>query len=82
LSRALSASRHITVGKQQKDAEKYFERDEGLQFPSTTRYTYAHCRLRHLDVEFDATKNAEVAFSPDDTAKSVSKLYVEYEAKD
>jgi hypothetical protein len=82
LEQALSASKHVTVGKQRKDVERYFERDGGLQFPGATRYSYVECHLLHLDVEFDRTKNAQGAFSPDDTITNVSKLYVEYPAKD
>ena len=82
VEQALSAAKQIAAGKHRSDVERLFERDGGMQFPSTTRYSYSQCRLLHIDVEFDTKKNAERLFSPDDTVVSVSRLYVEYQAKD
>ncbi len=81
VEQALSATKQISVGKHRRDVERLFERDGGMLSPSATRYTYSQCRFLHIDVEFEAAKN-EHPFSADDPVISVSRLYVEYPAKD
>jgi hypothetical protein len=81
VEQALSATKQISVGKHRRDVERLFERDGGMLSPSATRYTYSQCRFLHIDVEFEAAKN-EHPFSADDTVINVSRLYVEYPAKD
>lgn len=72
----------IKVGSVRREVEKYFVQDGGLQFPGTTRYVYTWCPYIHVDVDFEAKASAGQLFSPDDVVTKISKLYVDYSAKD
>jgi len=80
--RALVDHDRIRVGVARREVEKYFVQDGGLQFPGTTRYVYTRCPYIHVDVDFKAKASAGQPFSPDDVVTKVSKLYVDYSAKD
>jgi len=72
----------IKPGLSREQLEKFLRRDGGLQFRSATRYVFPACNLLRVDVEF--TLNGEPArlFAPDDVVEEISKIYVEYPAKD
>ena len=61
---------------------KHFTPEGGMQFPANTRYVDPKCEYLHVDVQFELIKPAEVAALPDDKVIGVSKLYVDYPAKD
>jgi hypothetical protein len=82
LVQALSDYSHVKVGAHRKDVEKYFQPSGGLQFPMSARYTYPGSQYLHLDIEYKAAPSVSGPVSPEDTAVSVSKLYVDYEPKD
>ena len=72
----------ITAGVARREVEKYFERDGGAQFPTSTSYVYIACHYLHLDVEFETKGLPGRLFSPDDVVVKASKLYVDYSSKD
>jgi mannosyltransferase OCH1-like enzyme len=82
MEQALRDYRELKVGASRQDVAKYFVPDGGMQFPAKTRYVYPSCEYLHVDVEFELIKPAEVAFLPEDKVIGVSKLYVDYPAKD
>jgi len=82
IEQALKDYQQIKTAGKRHDIAKYFEPDGGLQFPARTRYVYPKCDYLHVDVEFELAKPTEIASGPDDRVISVSKLYVEYPAKD
>ena len=82
VGQALKDSQQIRAGVARREIERYFERDGGAQFPSSTRYVYAGCRYLHIDVEFETKSVAGQLFSPDDLVVKTSRLYVDYPMKD
>jgi hypothetical protein len=83
VQQALADSRSIAPGVTRKEVEKYFTNDGGMQFPPHTRYTYRQCNYIKLEVDFDPAPSPGKDFtSPDDKVKNVSKLYIDYPAKD
>src|ERR1700675_3880157 len=82
LRQAPQKYRQLKVGLPRSDATTYFEPDGGMQFPSSARYVDPRCKYLHVDVEFELAKPDAISPSPDDRIKSISKLYVEYPAKD
>jgi hypothetical protein len=82
VKRALVDHGRIRAGVARREVEKYFVQDGGLQFPGTTRYVYTRCRYLHVDIDFEAKASAGQLFSPDDVVTKVSKLYVDYSARD
>jgi hypothetical protein len=79
---ALTAYQQIKVGSTRADVERYFIRDGGAQFRQNTRYVYRQCSYLHLDVDFEEKGEAGTSLSPEDKVARVSKLYVDYAAKD
>lgn len=79
---ALRDSQEIKSGNVRREVERNFERDGGLQFPSSTRYVHKRCHYLHLDVEFDPKAVPGRLFSPEDVVVRTSKLYVDTLAKD
>lgn len=82
LGRALSDYQHVRSAKTRAEVLKYFTPDGGAQFPSKARYVHPRCGYVHVDVEFQLLKPDQIKFLPDDRVISVSKLYLEYPAKD
>jgi hypothetical protein len=82
IRRVLSDYEHLKLGARRKEVERYFNRDGGGQFPSSTHYVHPSCNYLHVDVEFEVTKPGEVTFAPEDKIVNISKLYAEYPAKD
>lgn len=80
---ALADSQRVGPGVKRKEVEKYFNHDGGLQFPDSGRYTHPRCTYLKLEVAFEAAPSrGSEPTSPDDTVRSVSKLYVDYPVKD
>jgi len=78
IQQALNDFQHIRVGMSRKEVEKYFKRDGGMQFPSSTRYVYPKCDYIKLEVDFSAG-----TFSPNDIVTKISEqLFVNYPARD
>ena len=82
IQQALTDCQRIKVGITRGEVEKYFAQEGGAQLPPNTRYVYPKCRYLHVDVEFTPKGPPEHLFSREDIVMTVSKLYVEYEAKD
>jgi hypothetical protein len=82
IQQALSDYQRIKVGITRREVENYFAQDGGAQFPGNTRYVYPKCRYLHIDVEFTAKDPARGIFATNDTVTKMSKLYVDYSAKD
>ncbi|MGC0773543.1 MAG: hypothetical protein WA817_20785 [Candidatus Acidiferrum sp.] len=82
VEQALQNYKQLKVGLSRSDAIKYFVPDGGMQFPSSARYVDPRCTYLHVDVEFKLTKPDAISPSPDDKIKSISKIYVDYPAKD
>jgi hypothetical protein len=82
IGQALKNSQQIGAGVPRREVERYFERDGGAQFPSSTRYVYAQCRYLRIDVEFETKGVAGQLFSPDDLVVKTSRLYVDSPTKD
>lgn len=81
--RALDDTMRIRPGMMRKEVEKYFSEDGGMQFQTRTRYVWTACAYLKLDVEYDLSPSrGKNLTSPEDTVRTVSKLYVEYPAKD
>jgi len=81
ITRALSDYGQIKIGDRRKDLERRFRHGGGVQFPSTTRYTYVDSEFLHVDIEYQSDPSAQ-AFSPNDVITRKSKLYIDYEPKD
>ncbi len=82
VQQALQNYQQLKVGLSRSDAIRYFVPDGGMQFPSSGRYVDPSCRYLHVDIEFKLAKPDAILPSPDDKIMSISKLYVEYPAKD
>lgn len=83
VQQALADSKRITPGVTRKEVERYFTHDGGLEFPNHAWYTYRQCNYIKLEVEFDPAPSRGSDFSsPDDAVKNVSKLFIDYPAKD
>jgi hypothetical protein len=83
VQQALADSQRIKEGMKRKDVEKDWLADGGLQFPDNWRYTYPRCAYIKMAVEYTPAANrGRGPFSPDDTVKKVSNLYIEYPTKD
>lgn len=83
VQQALSDYQHIKAGASRRDVEKFFVLDGGLQFRNSTTYAYPKCNYIKLEIDFSpAPSGTPVLLSPDDTVTKVSKLFVEYPAKD
>ena len=82
IKQALKDYSQLKVGSTRADVEKYFVQDGGAQFPDATRYVYPQFKYLHVDVDFAHSGPADRLFSPADTVTRVSKMYVEYPAKD
>ena len=78
VQRAVDDSIRIRPGMMRKDVEKYFRDDGGMQFPPKARYLWRPCMYLKLDVEYDLSPSRGKSLtSPEDTVRTVSKLYVE-----
>jgi hypothetical protein len=78
IRRAVDDSIRIRPGMMRKDVEKYFRDDGGMQFPPKARYLWRPCMYLKLDVEYDLSPSrGKNLTSPEDTVRTVSKLYVE-----
>lgn len=82
LGQALSDYQRVRGAKTRAEVVKYFTPDGGAQFPSKARYVHPRCGYVHLDVEFELLKPDQIKLLPDDRVISISKLYLEYPAKD
>jgi len=82
LESAIHDYTQIRTGAKRKDVEKIFIQDGGLQFPGKTRYTYRACHYLHVDVSYKVQEASAQRLSPDDQVDAVSRLYVDYPAKD
>lgn len=81
VTQAMSDYFSLKPGSLRKEVEGTFELDGGAQFALTSRYVYKKCPYIHIDIEFKQP-NTSGRSSPDDTIVSVSKLYLQYPAKD
>lgn len=82
VEQGLQNYQQLKVGLSRSDAIRYFVPDGGMQFPSSGRFVDPTCSYLHADIEFKLTKPDAILPSPDDKIMSISKLYVEYPAKD
>jgi hypothetical protein len=83
IRRAVDDSIRIRPGMMRKDVEKYFRDDGGMQFPPKARYLWRPCMYLKLDVEYDLSPSrGKNLTSPEDTVRTISKLYVELPDKD
>jgi len=82
IEQALKDYQQVRVAPTRREVARYFVPDGGMQFPARTRYAYQKCKYIHVDVEFELLKPGEISSLPDDKVINVSKLYVEYPAKD
>jgi len=82
VEQALQNYQQLKVGLPRSDVTRYFVLDGGMQFPSSARYVDPRYKNLHVDVEFELAKPDSISPSPDDKIKGISKLYVEYPAKD
>ena len=82
VEQALVAVQDIKVGMTRNDLEKHFEMDGGFNFRGDTRYVFKGCSYLKITVEFILDPGVSRNFSPKDTVKSVSKLFVEYPIMD
>lgn len=82
IERALRDYQQIRSSNTRREVEKYFRRDGGLQFPAKSRYVLPECDYIHVDIEFDLVKPEQISFKPEDKVISISKLYLEYPARD
>ena len=82
LGHALSDYGKIKIGSARSDLERNFSRAGGFQAPASTRYVYPKCEYLQVEIEFELAKPNEIAFSASDKVTKISKLYVEYPAKD
>ena len=82
LESAIHDYERIKPGATRSDVEKLFIRDGGLQFIEKSRYTYRGCRFLHVDVDYKLQEMSGHKTSPDDLVDAVSRLYVDYPAKD
>jgi hypothetical protein len=73
---------HITSATTRSDVEAHFELDGGLQFREKAVYVYRKCPYLKIDVEFKADPAVEKALAPNDTVISVSRMYVDFPARD
>jgi hypothetical protein len=82
LEQALADYAQVKPGSSRGELERYFSRDGGLQTPGSTRYVYPRCEYLHVDLEFELAEPEHIAFSAEDKVTRISRLYVEYPAKD
>lgn len=82
IEQALADYGDLKTGVTRQDVSRHFIQDGGLQFASSTHYVHPKCNYLHVDVEFELVKPTETRFSPEDRVVRVSKLYVNYPAKD
>jgi hypothetical protein len=63
--------------------EKKFKYDGGVQFPDQSRFTHRGCDYIKVEVTFQPAPNrGKNLTSPDDVVTAVSKLYIDYPARD
>ena len=84
VTQALEAANRIKKGMSRAEIEKEFNKDGGIDFGSSTIYTFKLCSLIKIRVEF--VQNKDDAASANDHQKdlvqSVSKPYIEYPMRD
>ena len=79
---ALQDAQQIKVGMFRKDVERYFARGGGMVFRNHTVYVYPECDYIKLEVNFSFDAAVQDALSPKDVVTSVSKLAIDYPARD
>jgi hypothetical protein len=82
VQQALTDYQRLRVGNTRAAVERYFQQDGGAQFPGNTRYVFPKCQYLHVEIEFELKGSAGQLFSSDDIVTKISKLYVDYQAKD
>ena len=82
VERALNDFQGIKVGMARRDVEKFFVVAGGMTFRNHTSYVYRDCEYLRVDVDFEANRETENAFSPDDKITGTSQIVVAYPAKD
>jgi|SRR5271165_2661799 len=83
VEQALAAHRDIKPGMLRKDVEKNFNYDGGLNFPDHGRFTFRGCPSIKLEVEFEpAPDRGNALISPNDTVRTISKLFIDYPTTD
>lgn len=83
VQQALTDAQHIKIGMTRREVERYFVEDGGLQFPQRTRYGSLKCAYLMLEIDFDlAPSRGRASSTPNDTVTKISKMFVEYPAKD
>jgi hypothetical protein len=80
LEAAMKARSEIKNGDTRASLADKWEPDGGLQFIPETRYVFKECPLLQVTMQFKVV--SEQAWSDSDTVTSVSRVYVEYGAKD
>ncbi len=81
--RALEDYQTIKPGLARKEVEKKFKYDGGVQFPDQSRFTHRGCDYIKVEVTFQPAPNrGKNLTSPDDVVTAVSKLYIDYPARD
>jgi hypothetical protein len=67
------------VGSKRKDVEQHFDESGGLSFGAQTIFVYKECHLIRVEITF---KHANGFTKSDDIVDSISKLSIDFEAKD
>lgn len=82
IEQALRDYEQVKNATTRREIARFFVPDGGMQFPARTRYVYPKCDYLHVDIEFELVKPSGASSLPDDKVIGVSKLYMEYPAKD
>jgi len=82
VSKCMTELQSIKPGMSRAEVEKTLPMDGGLQGYVTVRYVHTECSYFKIDVTFlvkrDADDQGRVVPTPEDTAVSVSKPYIEH----
>jgi hypothetical protein len=79
---ALTQLQNVRVGMHRLDIERSFTQDGGMAFRDRTVYVFKKCPYIKVEVVFASDPAVEGRFSPNDEVVSISKLFIDYPAKD
>jgi hypothetical protein len=83
VQRALKDAQGLKPGMARKDIQSHnFIDAGGMIFRDRTTYVYKDCDYISLEIEFEFDPKVGQEFSPKDTIKGISKLIIDYPAKD
>ena len=80
---ALRSYSNLKTGMTRRELEQDFTAEGSFSMRSEGVYVYRRCRNIKVTVDFEFDLNAKnVVTAPSDTIKKLSKLYLDYEARD